>query len=48
MSLTLAILAAGVGSRFGADKQLQHINGSNTLFVMQFMTQLMRDLIKLF
>ena len=32
MSLTLAILAAGVGSRFGADKQLQHINGSNTLF----------------
>lgn len=24
MSLTLAILAAGVGSRFGADKQLQH------------------------
>lgn len=32
MDITLAILAAGLGSRFGSDKQLEHIYQENTLF----------------
>ena len=31
MKITLAILAAGLGSRYGADKQLEHIHNDNIL-----------------
>lgn len=31
MKITLAILAAGLGSRFGSDKQLEHIHSDNIL-----------------
>lgn len=31
MNITLAILAAGLGSRFGSDKQLEHIHADNIL-----------------
>lgn len=31
MEITLAILAAGLGSRFGSDKQLEHIHSDNIL-----------------
>ena len=29
---TLVILAAGLGSRFGSDKQLESVHNGNTLF----------------